>query len=135
MQQKVSKWFQGFWVISWAFYFPFLSVFRWLLKKSSGSWGWGLLACWDTASDSPWALVLVESWKESSLVVIAYGEFIYLSMTNDSWRANGGRNPGLSKAQLPKHSLEENDLSLWHCGEWFVVMSSDLSLLSLTPLP
>ena len=26
------------------------------LQKSCGVWGWGLLACWDTASDALWAL-------------------------------------------------------------------------------
>lgn len=79
--------------------------------------------------------VLGEPWEESSLVVTAPGEFTYLSVTDDSWRANGGGNPGLSKWQLPKHFLGENDPSLRHCGEGVVMISSDLSLSPLTPLP
>lgn len=56
--------------------------------------------------------VLGEPWEENSLVATAPEELIYLSVTGDSRRANGGGNPGLSKWQLPKHFLGENDPSL-----------------------
>ena len=95
-------------------------------QRSFGVWGWELLAAGAPPVTLSGLFVLGEPWEEDSLVVTAPGEFIYLSVTDDSWRANGGGNPGLSKWQLPKHFLGGNDPSLQHCGEGVLMISSDL---------
>ena len=120
--------------------FPELSLLLLFLslddsQRSFGVWGWELLACWALPVTLSGLFVLGEPWEEDSLLVTAPGKFIYLSVTDDSWRANGGGNPGLSKWQLPKHFLGENDPRLRHCGVGVVMISSDLSLSPLTPLP